>query len=689
MLEGSAATVVRQIEQLVANARVLDGARLARRAGMHARAAELFESACEYRDAFEQALLAGEVRRAVLFAAASAENSCVEQAIEAVVSHVPLARASAEDLKVHGHHGVAARLFDRLGDKENAAQEYAEAGLAIEAADTLCALGRPREAAGVLETAHRANPQNHAVALRLAALLAAHSRFDAATRLLQAIPESSPLCMQALQIQVVCYESLGLKDSATQVRQRLVASGLASTPEASVPCAVPVEGCGEGENRVVYGRYEIVRTVGVSPNSQVFEALDHVTDARVAIKQLRLQNAQSHHGTGRDAWNRMMREARALALLRHTNVIPLVELIEQGGAVVTPWMDGGSLADLMERERITPSRAVEIAGAVLGALAEAHRIGILHRDVKPSNILFDQAGVPTLSDFGVAHVSDTSTTATAGLIGTLAYMSPEQQMGKPATPASDVFGVGAMLVEMLTGHSPSHWGPSCPLPSSFHPDLDATHDDAVLAMVAHDTHVRLGSAYDARKRLLGLVWPVANRGQWAPVARGDSPLGEERLQALATGVFLDRWAGRRVMLVADSESMRKVAKAWGAMDSRHANAALRYDAQHGMIWFEVPDGIRLSDEKRGLTLAEGRILKLVLEALHARGVAHGSVNAEHVVIRDGCPVLLFAREGMGGSAASDMRDWERLCLGSAPNPPGGSSLPVCERLEPAMGAKEG
>src|SRR6202040_1575115 len=91
------------------------------------------------------------------------------------------------------------------------------------------------------------------------------------------------------------------------------------------------------------------------------------------------------------------------------------------------------------------------ACAVLSALGEAHRLGVLHRDVKPANVLFDDAGVARLGDFGVAHLGDLSTTATAGVIGTLAYMSPEQREGRPATAESDVYAVGAILFEMLAG----------------------------------------------------------------------------------------------------------------------------------------------------------------------------------------------------------------------------------------------
>ncbi len=103
---------------------------------------------------------------------------------------------------------------------------------------------------------------------------------------------------------------------------------------------------------------------------------------------------------------------------------------------------------------MAPARAVEIVCALLAALGEAHRLGILHRDVKPSNVLFDEVGAARLSDFGAAHLGDLSSTATAGAIGTFAYMSPEQRLGRPASIASDLYGVGVLLAELLTGVAP-------------------------------------------------------------------------------------------------------------------------------------------------------------------------------------------------------------------------------------------
>src|SRR6185436_2948721 len=129
---------------------------------------------------------------------------------------------------------------------------------------------------------------------------------------------------------------------------------------------------------------------------------------------------------------------------------------------------------------------------------EAHRVGVLHRDVKPANVLFDSAGVTRLGDFGVAHLGDLSATATAGVIGTLGYMSPEQREGRPATIQSDLYGVGAILWEMLTGQRPvadlSSSGPASVAPrmrpSAAHRYLDTRHDGVVIALMADAPEMR-------------------------------------------------------------------------------------------------------------------------------------------------------------------------------------------------------
>ncbi len=176
----------------------------------------------------------------------------------------------------------------------------------------------------------------------------------------------------------------------------------------------------------------------------------------VALKRLTL------HGSAQDiarARQRVEREAEVLARLDHPNVVPLLEVLEEGEelTLVMPYLTGGTLADRVTRHGPAPAAEVlELSRALAGALAAAHRAGVVHRDIKPGNVLFDDAGVPHLADFGVASSrGDTAGLTAAGtVVGTPAFMAPEQARGEPADQAADVFSLGATLLFAATGEGP-------------------------------------------------------------------------------------------------------------------------------------------------------------------------------------------------------------------------------------------
>ena len=200
-------------------------------------------------------------------------------------------------------------------------------------------------------------------------------------------------------------------------------------------------------------RYELGATLGTGGMSTVVAGHDRVLDRPVAIKLLgRYQQP--------DARARLLREARAAARLHHPNVVAVYDTGEHDGRpfIVMELVRGKTLADeLRARGRLDIEEAVGIALGILDALAVAHTAGIVHRDVKPGNVLLPDAGGVKLSDFGIAKAQEEAgagLTATGTVLGTPNYLAPELISGGGAGPGSDVYSVGCVLFELLTGQPP-------------------------------------------------------------------------------------------------------------------------------------------------------------------------------------------------------------------------------------------
>jgi serine/threonine protein kinase len=383
--------------------------------------------------------------------------------------------------------------------------------------------------------------------------------------------------------------------------------------------------------------------VASSPSARVLECIDVVRGDRVAVKVFASWNAQ---GTGRDALARFEREVRAMRALDHPGVVPLRDFVPEGPAIVLAWMAGGTLERMLATTgALAPARAVEIAMSVLAALGDAHRLGILHRDVKPANVLFDEAGGARLGDFGVAHLGDVSTTATAGVFGTLAYMSPEQREGRPATARSDLYSVGVMLGEMLTGERPVPGQAPRRKPSDAHRELDERHDAVVGLLTSPAPDARPADAFEARAALASLPWPatidavVANAGPRSDRRSSAAP-GAGRLEVHQDGTVVDQWTGRRIERVPLSPGALARARVFALADHPALQLVLRLDRDDNTVWLEAPRGAALD---RALRPDERARLAAALDALHAAGGVHGSVDAAHVVVDDdGGALLRFA-----------------------------------------------
>lgn len=219
-------------------------------------------------------------------------------------------------------------------------------------------------------------------------------------------------------------------------------------------CAGPRRGCVMSDD-LLAGRYRRVGPLGRGAMGEVWLAEDLVLGRRVAIKTLRTDDAR---GVDSVALDRMVREARVAARLRHKHAVAVFDLVGDEGQphVVMEYVDGESLAERLRRvRRLEPAEAAKLIGEVAGALEEAHKIGIVHRDIKPGNILIDSAGEARLADFGIARgIGDSVLTSTGETIGTVAYMAPEVARGEEASFASDIWSLGATLYAAVEGRAP-------------------------------------------------------------------------------------------------------------------------------------------------------------------------------------------------------------------------------------------
>lgn len=637
----------------------------------HARASIELEEACDFRGAAREALLAGDPRRAAHLAALGGDAAIAADAIDALtraLSEAEVDRA-ARDLAARGFGRVAGAIFDRIGAHAEAGQAYAAAGEACAAARAFERAGKPAEGARALEAALRMRPTDAAARLELGRLLARHGRTEAAVKALQALDPAAPERRDALPLLRRSLIALGLDEAARTLREEMSALGVADEAPESLGLARPAEPRStRGGGALIVGRYETVREIAATPHARVLEAIDRVTGERVAVKLL-----QGMGESGRDALFRFEREARALSQLHHPSVVPLRAYHPEGPAIVLAWMSGGSLAERLRGEPMAPARGVEIACAMLTALGEAHRLGILHRDVKPSNVLFDDMGAARLSDFGAAHLGDLSSTATAGAIGTFAYMSPEQRLGRPASIASDIYGVGVLLAELLTGAAPAPVSDAVgldPAPSAGHPDLREAHDAAVARLLREDPRQRPADAFEARRLLLGLAWPerVSPRAKrLSDRPRSDRPpaAGDARLTpALGVGDGRDTaarqhdtWLDRDVLVLGADQDTLDRARAFARAGHPALPAVLRVDRDTGAVWVAAPRGTALADAPRALSPGQLTRLGEALDALHGVGGAHGRVDAEHLYLHDGEVVLAFPRDpGPPGDIVSADRE---------------------------------
>jgi serine/threonine-protein kinase len=251
------------------------------------------------------------------------------------------------------------------------------------------------------------------------------------------------------------------------------------------------------------GRYRIERKLGAGGMADVYLAEDQELGRRVAIKIL-----NSRHGNDDQFIERFRREAKNAAALNHPNIVSIYDRGEAEDTyyIAMEFLDGRTLKELIIGRGAAPINvAIEYARQILSALRFAHRHGIVHRDIKPHNVLVDGEGRVKVTDFGIARAGTSQMTETGSIVGTAQYLSPEQAKGGEVDPRSDLYSLGVVLYELLTGKTPfdgetpveiamKHLSATPKPPSKLRPDVPRELDMVVMRALAKNPDERYQSA---------------------------------------------------------------------------------------------------------------------------------------------------------------------------------------------------
>lgn len=253
------------------------------------------------------------------------------------------------------------------------------------------------------------------------------------------------------------------------------------------------------------GRYEILEVIGQGAMGIVYKALDPLIERTVAIKTVPIAQLKEESS---EFEARFLREAQSAGRLSHPNIVTIYDVGETDDLayIAMEYLSGTTLREIMDKGPIPLDLVAATASQIAEALAYAHEHGVVHRDIKPSNIVITLPhGQVKLTDFGIAHLVNSEKTTAGLMLGSPRYMSPEQAMGQEINGRSDIFSLGAVLYEMLTGEYAFN-GESLPsilygvinttpvLPTLLRPEISVSFETLVMNMLSKQTEARIDSA---------------------------------------------------------------------------------------------------------------------------------------------------------------------------------------------------
>ena len=679
-----------EIEALRKAGRYAEAANLCLQAGDAERASELYAAVWDWPNAIQTAEQAGLFALAYRHALAGGDRHAIERLLEVLPDHPDQALAAAAAAEVKGRVVDAARLREAAGAVEEAARLFERAGELFDAARCHESAGNYREAGKLYERRVKEDPTDGEAALRLGRILAHFGRYDHAARALQVAEQDRERKDPALRWMIACFDALKMHDAAASCLDRLrvldprVPMRVSEFLEAEYGDARGLAGLAKGEQatQLLAGRYRIVKPLGAGTTGRVLLAHDGFYDRDVAVKLLSVGAGAQ----GRDAYSRFAREARVAAGLEHPNVIHVFEFNPDGPFLVMEFMAGGTLQDRLEAaERPLPLATVRhVSLSVLRGLEAVHRRGVIHRDLKPANVFFGSTGDVKIGDFGVAHLQDLGATLTGAMLGTLAYMAPEQITGSARPEATtDLYAFGCMLHQLLSGALPfpgpdfltQHLELVPPKISALRPSLGDRFDALLENLLQKEMKQRPRSVEEVRRTIEEIDWrdPDENelarliemeRGEPAKPVRPSSvppPAADDRytmVEAREGGAFLarDEVLERFVIMEACNAARAKHLEQLAAADNPYLQAIFDIDREMERAVLESPRGdllsqAALSQEERAKM--RGQIIE-ALKRLHANGVVHGDVRMGTVRVGPGRAVLMLPLTKHDATPESDL-----------------------------------
>lgn len=694
------------VRALLARGEHPEAARLLREAGALGEAADVLAQIWRHAEAVELALASDRPEEAYKHAVASGDVRLVERTIDALTSKPEAARRAADLAEVRGRISDAASLRRAAGELAEAAALYEKAGELGLAARIYERSNDLRRAGMLYERRLAEAPDDAASALALGRILLGFGRGEHAVRALQHAVKSPDVEREALPWLLRALVSIGLLDAASDVldRLRVHAPALPIDPRAAATELAAAQAAPRTEtSELLLGRYRVLRALGAGGSGRVLAAEDVFAAREVAVKVLSTAGGVQ----GRDALTRFAREAQIAAAIEHPNVVRVFEYVPDGPLLVMELMPAGTLEDRLTKGEegiaLSPLVAQHVARSILRALETVHRRGVIHRDLKPANVFFGAAGEVKVGDFGVAHLVDAQATLTGAMMGTLAFMAPEQITGDGQPDATtDLYALGIILYRMLVGALPfpgpdfvaQHLGEPVPAASARAPWLDAAFDRAIEQLLAKEKESRPRSASDALYLLDSLPFAAAEEAYLRALERGATeprpstpPAGRASrtstrppgarasdrapaaaaryvARAVVTQAGLeaqlcdDTLLGRRVLVVAaDAASLDHHARLAKAV-SPFLQGVLSIDRESRELLLEAPSG----ETARTAPLDPARMADLgeALDVLEQHGLHHGAITLESVVLGEARTVLLLPRSPLAGSIDEDRRAVARL-----------------------------